>query len=40
MVLSTEISWYTGLKTTQFGLFSNQVLVKYWTEHTLGYLNK
>ncbi len=28
-----------GLKTTQFGLFGNPVLDKYWTEHMLGYFD-
>jgi len=28
-----------GLKTTQFGLFGNPALGKYWTEHMLGYFD-
>ena len=28
-----------GLKTTQYGLFFNPTLVKYWTEHMLGYFD-
>ncbi len=28
-----------GLKTTQFGLFGNPALGKYWTEYMLGYFD-
>jgi len=30
---------YTLKKKKKFGLFGNPVLVKYWTEHMLGYFD-